>query len=110
MEVYLPKIAINTLIIAPITTTHPAITFATPMNGTAIVPSISAKPTARDTMIPTIQASIAINPGPLFAILLTSFSVFIWNLIFLNFYLLAPFLFCEEVQNNHCYNKRDYDC
>ena len=70
--VYLLKIARITLIIAPTTTTHPAIIVMIPgMAGTAKVPSIMPEPTARATITPTIHVNTA---AKLFsAILFTSF-------------------------------------
>jgi hypothetical protein len=74
MLAYLLNIAIMTLMIAPTTTTQPAITLIIPIIGTAIMPSISAKPTAKDTMIPTIHVIIDRIPVSFFAMFTSVFS------------------------------------
>jgi hypothetical protein len=43
------------------TTTHPAITFRTPTNGTTRAPLTRAKPTAKETITPDIQIAKATN-------------------------------------------------
>ena len=45
-------------------TIHPAISLNTPMYGTNKVPPIKANPTARETIIPTIQAITLTSDEP----------------------------------------------
>ena len=86
-QVYLPKITIRTLMIAPTTTTHPATTvMILGIPGIVKTSSIIPEPTASDTNIPTTHARIPAIPFAIF----TSFFYFFF------------FLFACEMEKYHC--------